>query len=140
MPWDARRSYHCLALRDIELQVRVGVYAAEKAAAQPIRVDVELYRHAGRFTGTRLADCLDYDRIHRWLVETWPGRPHVELLETLAEELAGKCLEDARVEACRVLIHKPAAYAGRGFPEIEVYRRRENGNPTETIGKRPGAD
>jgi dihydroneopterin aldolase len=124
MPWRSRRSYHCLALRDIALPVRIGVYAAEKAAPQPVRIDVELYRHAERFVGTSLADCLDYDRVHRWLVETWPGRPHVELLETLAEELVEKCLEDARVEACRVVIRKPAAYGGRGYPEIAVFRRR----------------
>ena len=129
MLWDSRRSYHCLALRDVELPVRIGVYAAEKAAAQPVRVDVELYRHAGRFTGAGLADCLDYDRVYRWLVETWPGRPHVELIEALAEELVEKCLEEPRVEACRVVIRKPLAYAGRGVPEIEVYRRREAAEP-----------
>lgn len=124
MPWTNCRSYQCLALRGVTLQLRVGVYAAEKAAPQPVTIDVELYRRAGRFTGTGLADCLDYDRVHRWLVETWPGRPHVELLETLAEELIGKCLEDARVEACRVVLRKPAAYGGVGVPEIEVLRRR----------------
>jgi dihydroneopterin aldolase len=124
MPWSRRRSYHCVALRNIPLLVRIGVYEAERAAPQPVSVDVELYRHAGRFVGTGLADCLDYSRVHRWLVETWPGRPHVDLLETLAEELVGKCLEEPRVEACRVVIRKTTVYGGHGFAEIEVYRRR----------------
>ncbi|MCX7631620.1 MAG: dihydroneopterin aldolase, partial [Geminicoccaceae bacterium] len=68
--------------------------------------------------------CLDYDRIHRWLVETWPARPHTELLEQLAEELLAKCFEDPRVEWCRVRIRKPEAHGGRGAPEILATRWR----------------
>ena len=42
----------------------------------------------------------------------------------LAEELVEFCLEDARVEACRVVIRKPEVYPGSATPEIAVYRRR----------------
>lgn len=123
-----RENWHCLALREVPLDVRLGVYPHERVRAQRILVDVELWRRLDRFTGTSLADCLDYDRIHRWLVETWPMRPHTELLEQLAEELIGKCLEDPRVEGCRVRIRKPEAHGGRGVPEILATRwRSEHG-------------
>lgn len=121
---DVPGDWQCLALREVPLEVRLGVYPEERSAPQRISVDVELWRRAGPFTGTSIADCLDYARVHRWLVETWPGRPHVELLEQLAEELIARCLEDGRVEACRVRIRKLEAYGGKGWPEIEVGRRR----------------
>lgn len=122
--WRLGEDWQCLALRNVTLEVRVGVYEAEKTAPQRISVDVELWRRAGDTPPLSLADCLDYDRVYRWLVDGWPERSHVELLETLAEELVAKAMEDDRVEACRVLIRKLDAYGGVGWPEIELRRCR----------------
>ena len=91
---------------------------------QLLSVDVELYRRQERFTGTSLADCLDYDRLYYHITKQWPAREHVELLERLADELAEYCLVDARVEACRVIIRKMEVYPGSATPEITVYRVR----------------
>lgn len=122
--WDYRKSHQCLALRDVRVAVRLGVHAHEREAPQPVSVDVELYRAQERFAGQSLADCLDYDRVFRHLTETWPERPHTDLLEQLAEDLITFCLSDERVEACRVVIRKLEIYAGRGVPEISVFRMR----------------
>lgn len=120
--WDPRQSHQCLALRDVRLHVRLGVCPEERAAPQPVSVDVELYRACERFTGGGLADCLDYDRVFRYLTQTCADRPHTDLIESLAEDLVGFCLADRRVEACRVVIRKTAIYQGRAVPEIIVYR------------------
>jgi dihydroneopterin aldolase len=122
--WDPLASHECLALRDVRVRVRVGVHAREHESPQLLSVDVELYRHRGRFVGAGLADCLDYDRIHDHLRLVWPARPHTELLESLAEDLVGQCLADPRVEACRVTIRKPEVYPGTATPELVVYRMR----------------
>lgn len=122
--WNPLVSHHCLALRDVRVAVRVGVYAAELEAPQLLIVDVEMYRREQRFTGTSLADCLDYDRIYRHLIQDWPQRQHTQLLEQLADELAEYCLDDERVEACRIVIRKPEIYPGSAVPEISVFRVR----------------
>lgn len=109
----------------MRIAVRLGVYPEEHEAPQEISVDVELYRTAGAFTGGSLADCLDYDRVFRHLTEVWPARPHTGLLEQLAEDAVAFCLEDPKVEACRVVIRKLQVYGGRAVPEISVYRRRD---------------
>jgi dihydroneopterin aldolase len=113
-----------VALRDVAVEVRIGAFPEERAAPQAVRVDVELYRHRGRYAGGGLEGCLNYDRVFRYLLEAWPRRPHTELLEELAEDLIAFCLADERVEACRVAIRKPAVYLGRAVPTLEVYRRR----------------
>lgn len=123
--WDKQCDHECLALRDVRVAVRVGVYAREHDAPQLLGVDVELYRRRREFTGSALADCLDYDRVYHHLTQVWPAREHVELLERLAEELIRVCLDDARVEACRVVIRKLEVYPGTAMPEISVWRRRE---------------
>ena len=124
--WNHFASHQCLALRDVRVNVRVGVHAAEHEKAQLLSVDVELYRRQERFTGATLADCLDYDRIYYHLTEQWPAREHVQLLELLAEDLLNFCLDDARVEACQVVIRKPEVYPGSATPEIRVYRARQD--------------
>ena len=122
--WNHHVSHQCLALRDVRVDVRVGVHAAEREAPQLLSVDVELYRRHERFTGSSLADCLDYDRLYHHITREWPKRRHVDLLEQLAEDLVQVCLADRRVEACRVMIRKPEVYPGTATPEIAVYRLR----------------
>ena len=124
--WDPERSFECVALRDVAVQVFLGAFPEERAAPQPVRVDVELYRHRSRALEGGLEACLNYDRVFRYLIESWPKRPHTDLLEELAEDLIRFCLGDERVEACRVILRKPAIYVGRAVPALEVYRRRED--------------
>lgn len=121
--WDA--SWECVALRGVTVRVRVGLHDFERGRAQRVSVDVELYRRHEGGKRAGFAACLDYGRLHRYLVEVWPARPHTDLLEDLAEDLVAFCLDDPRVEACRVTVRKPDIYAGQGVPEVAIYRLRE---------------
>jgi dihydroneopterin aldolase len=122
--WSEGEDWQSLALREVPLEVRLGVYDEERQRPQRLSVDVELWRRRPPTPAAGLGDCLDYDRVYKWLVGTWPKRPHVELLESLAEELAARCLEDERVDACVVRLRKLDAYGGAGWPEITLRRRR----------------
>lgn len=123
MMWDPGRSYQRVAIEGLTLPVRLGAYPEERAAAQPVRVAVELFRHQGAYGGGGLDECLNYNRIYRWLVATWPTQAHVDLLEELAEPLIAFCLDDQRVAAVRIQLAKVAVYGGQGYPVLEVYRR-----------------
>jgi FolB domain-containing protein len=130
--WDAHASYERVALEDLAVELAVGIDSWERAPGktQRLLVTVEMFRHRGAFTGSRIADCLDYDRVHRHVAARWtPGRAHADLLEPLLEELVAVCFEDARVEACRVAIRKPHVYNGRAVPVVEVYRLRSDLSP-----------
>jgi 7,8-dihydroneopterin aldolase/epimerase/oxygenase len=120
--WNQQANHQCIALRDVRVPVRVGVYAAEHARPQQLSIDVELYRRLDRLASPALGECLDYDRIYHHLTKEWPVREHVELLEVLAEGLVEFCLSDRRVEACRVAIRKPEVYPGSATPEVAVFR------------------
>ena len=125
--WDADASYERVALEDLAVELQVGISDWERTPdkAQRVLITVEMFRHRGEFTGSSLADCIDYGRVYRHVIERWtPARAHVDLLESLVEELVDVCFQDARVEACRIAIRKPHVYNGRAVPLVEVYRRR----------------
>ena len=125
--WDVDASYERVALEDLAVELQVGVNDWERTPgkAQRLLISVEMFRHRGEFTGSSLADCVDYGRVYRRVIERWtPDRAHVDLLESLVEELVAVCFEDAQIEACRIAIRKPHVYNGRAVPVVEVYRLR----------------
>ena len=60
----------------------------------------------------------------RWrrAISAWPGRPHVDLLETLVEELVGVCFAAPAVQACRVSVVKPDIFNEVAAVGVEVFR------------------
>lgn len=114
-----------VAVRNVEVTMRVGLLDMEKLKPQPVVVDVELWRTSGPFTSGRHEDCIDYARVWTYLTNAWPSRPHTELLETLAEDLIAFCFLDPKVEGVRVTLRKPKIFAGNGVPEVVVERARE---------------
>ena len=65
--WDASASYERVALEDLTVELQVGVNQWERAPgkAQRVLVTVEMFRHRGPFTGSSVADCINYDRVYR---------------------------------------------------------------------------
>jgi dihydroneopterin aldolase len=123
--FDPSADHQRVFLRDIEVAVKVGVHPWEKHPERPSRllVSVELFAALGdRGTHTG-ASLIDYDRI-RDAIRTWPTRPHVAYLETLAEEAVALCFENARVVACRVTIAKPDIFNDVAAVGVEMFRRR----------------
>lgn len=100
------------------VDVAVGLHPWERHAERPNRlsVDVEMFAAPGE-------GIVDYDPV-RDLVRSWAGRPHVEWLETLAEELLALCFADPRVMAARVRVMKRAIFAEAEGAGIEVFRPR----------------
>jgi len=98
--------YVRIIIRDLETSVRVGIYESEKNAPQPIYLDVDLWSSKKMPTNT-LEDFIDYDPIRNLVCNIWPDRQHIELLETLAQELIDFSFKDDRISAVRVRITKP---------------------------------
>lgn len=122
--WDAARSYQRVVLRDVVTEVRLGLHPWERHKERPQRiiVNVELFAHLDGPFGGRDA-IIDYDAI-RDALKSWPARDHVDLIETLLEELVALCFANSQVAACRVSIIKPDIFNEAGGAGVEVYRVR----------------
>lgn len=117
-------------VRDMKLEARIGVYKHERDAPQPVLVNLDLVVREGGPTGDNIANVLDYEKIVGGAKRIAEGR-HINLVETMAEEMAGMCLEDPRVLAVRVRVEKTNVFADVGSVGVEVERFNESRLPAE---------
>ncbi|MFT6510417.1 MAG: dihydroneopterin aldolase [Parvibaculaceae bacterium] len=119
---DEARSVRHVFIRDLVLDMEIGVYETELDLQQPVRFNVDLTVSESPH-GDDYANVVCYDQvvqqIKALLIE---GR--VNLVETLAEMIAGKCLEDERVLAARIRVEKLAAIPEAAAVGVEIERRR----------------
>jgi dihydroneopterin aldolase len=109
-------------LKQLVLPARIGVLEHEKQAAQPIVLDIELN------VDTRLAaqsddlsDTVDYAALAQQLAAHCI-KQHVELVETLSQQLADICLADKRVQQVTLSIGKPDALHNAASVGVRITR------------------
>lgn len=125
--WDPAHGYVRVMLRDVATEAHVGLHPWERHPERPTRllVNVEMFaRLPPGPSAASAAGIIDYDSI-RDALKSWPGRPHTELLETLADELVALCFAIPRVAACRVSVIKPDIFNEAGGAGVEIYRLRD---------------
>lgn len=110
-------------VRDLVLEGEIGVYAHEKDGfRQPMRFNIDLtVREVAH--GDALENVVCYEKIVN-KVKDLITEGHVNLVETLAERIASRCLEDARVEVARVRVEKLAAIPEVASVGVEIERQR----------------
>lgn len=115
---DCRRVY----LRGFELQANIGVHEFEKRGAQRIVVNVDLFVPLTDTTPQRdkIEEVLDYDFIHASIRERI-AVGHINLQETLCDDLARVLLGHPLVRAVRVSTEKPDVYPDCTAVGVEVF-------------------
>jgi dihydroneopterin aldolase len=99
-----------IEIADIVTALRVGIWEHERGF-QPIRISMSV-RALAAVIPQSIDDCMNYEPICRWIVDTWPAQPHTPLLETKLRELLDFVFaHDARIEWVDIAISKPNAVA-----------------------------
>jgi dihydroneopterin aldolase len=128
---DAARALRHVFLRDLVLPASIGVHAHEHAAAQRIRVNIDLGVEDDALRGMSRAGVgrddlrrvVDYETVAA-AVRRIVAAGHVMLVETLAERIAEACLGDPRVHLTRVRVEKLDVFADAASAGVEIERRR----------------
>jgi len=120
---DARSALRHVFVRDLMLGAHIGVHQHEKLGPQRIRINVDLAVWEKDVDGIcdQLANVVCYEQVVsgiRALVEDG----HVNLVETLAEQIAALCLEDRRVRVARVRVEKLDVFADVTSVGVEIER------------------
>ena len=110
-------------IRDLVLGTRIGVFKREKAAAQRVRINVELDVLDRPVRDERVGDVVRYDRLIA-AIRALLAEGHINLIETLAERVAGICLPPADARAVVVRAEKLDTDAGVGAVGVEIRRNR----------------
>jgi dihydroneopterin aldolase len=87
-----------IAMRGIDLNVRIGEHAWEKGETQRLALDITLLFALADYNGG-LGGYVDYDPLRDFLKDL-ESRPHTERLETLARDILTACF--ALTPAARV--------------------------------------
>ncbi len=119
--WAPEAATDLVFVRDLVLPIEVGAYAHERGQGQRVRFEVQAWvtRPDGPARGMR--DVFSYDVITDAIRLLTQGR-HVALLETLAEEIAGRVLAHAVV--ARVAVRLEKLDTGNGIVGCAVERER----------------
>ena len=123
--WNEALALSCrrLFLRNYEVHINIGVHDFEKLGPQRVRVNVDMYVLLSQSTPKtdRIHEVVDYDFIRRTIAAR-VNAGHIELQETLCDDVANTLLEHPKVQAVRVSTEKPDVYPDCDAVGVEVFR------------------
>ncbi len=111
-----------ISVRDYVRDVEIGAFQSERGVTQRLRFNVvlEVARHAGAASDD-VDQIISYDTITE-AIDAELAKERMNLLETLAEHVAIRCLEDRR--AVRVFVRIEKLDRIPGALGVEIMRRR----------------
>lgn len=114
-----------LFLRDHVVPVQIGAHDFEKGVTQRLVFNVELFVPYASTTpkADKLAEVVDYDFV-REIIAARIALGHVELQETLCDDLAAQLLAHPQVRAVRLSTQKPDVYPDCTGVGVEVFRMK----------------
>lgn len=120
-PSSAAHASDKIFVKDYVKDANIGVYAEEKGVTQQIRLTVDAFLAPGVVsTVDEMVEVPSYTDIID-TIDHIIGRGHINLVETLAEEIATMLLRDQRIGCVRVLVEKLERGPVRG---VEISRTR----------------
>ena len=140
--WSEQLALHCrrLFLRNYEAHIRIGVHESEKQGPQRVRLNVDMYVRLSESTPVRdsIHEIVDYDFIRRTIAARVEAG-HIELQETLCDDIANALLQHPKVWAVRVSTEKTDIYPDCDAVGVEVLRIRPEhlAAPTSAVTPAP---
>lgn len=93
-------------VRDLVIPCFVGAFEEEKHKKQRVRFQVEVWVYPSRRRGNDdVAGVVSYDLIVE-AIQSVTGAGHINLVETLAERIAARCLAHRRAAKVRIVVEK----------------------------------
>lgn len=113
-----------IIIRDLKVEMGIGVYDAERGIKQPVLVNVEAeYTPAGDWRKDSFDQVVCYATQAKAIVEMGQ-KQHINLAETYAEMIAEHILKIPHVTRVTVRVEKTKAYAQALALGVEIRRFR----------------
>lgn len=113
-----------IELRGLKIRGQHGVFDHERANGQDFVVDITVWIDlASAGTTDDLADTYDYGALAQLAADVVAG-PARNLIETVGAQIADQVMDDERVHAVEVAVHKPRAPIPQQFADVAVVVRR----------------
>ena len=110
-------------LTDLRIETIVGIWEWERKIRQTVSIDLEMGADIRRAAASDdIEDTLNYKKVAK-RVQQFVGESAFQLVETMAEQIAGIVLAEFDVPWVQVRVDKPGAI--RGARDVGVIIRRE---------------
>lgn len=116
-----------LFLRNYEVMINIGVHDFEKKGEQRVLFNVDLYIPMAESTPQhdQLEEVVDYDFMRETIAQRM-AKGHIQLQETLCDDIARAMLLHPKVKAVRVTTEKPDVYPDCESVGVEVFSIKES--------------
>ncbi|MGH8373297.1 MAG: dihydroneopterin aldolase [Gammaproteobacteria bacterium] len=112
-------------IRDLRIDTVVGVYDWERRIRQTVIFDLDMGTDIRRAAASdKIDDTLDYKTVAKRIIQ-YVSEQEFQLVETLAENVAGIVLKEFKVPWVKVTLHKPGAVSGSKSVGIIIERTRD---------------
>ena len=114
-------------LHELKVETIIGIWEWERKIRQTVVIDLEMSADIAKAAATDdVADTLNYKSVAK-RIQGFVADSSFQLVETLAEKIAGIIREEFGVAWVRVTVHKPGAIRGSRDVGIDI----ERGEPPE---------
>jgi dihydroneopterin aldolase len=99
-------------INDLRIETIIGIYDWERKVKQTISLDLEMGADIRKSAATdAIEDTLNYKAVAKRLL-AFVGDSEYQLVETLAEKIAGIVMAEFSVPWLKLTVHKPGAVRG----------------------------
>jgi dihydroneopterin aldolase len=114
-------------LDELKIDTVIGIWDWERKIRQTVIIDLEMSADIARAAATdNVEDTLNYKSVAKRLQE-FVGESSFQLVETLAERIAGIVRDEFGVAWVKVTVHKPGAIRGSKDVGVEIERGEKPG-------------
>lgn len=109
-------------LHELKVETIIGIWEWERKIRQTVVIDLEMSADIAKAAATDdVADTLNYKSVAK-RIQGFVADSSFQLVETLAEKIAGIIREEFDVAWVKVTVHKPGAIRGSRDVGIEIER------------------
>lgn len=109
-------------LDELKIETIIGIWEWERRIRQTVVIDLEMSADIAKAAATDdVADTLNYKLVAK-RIQLFVGESSFQLVETLAERVAGIIREEFDVAWCKVTVHKPGAIRGSKDVGVTIER------------------
>ena len=121
---DTDTSYTKLIIRDMHVDMFIGIYASEKQSKQPVLINLEAtVENNPNWRSDSIEHVVSYETIVE-KIRSLAQSGHIDLVETYAEYIAEFCLQDNRVIDVIVRIEKTEIFHDATGVGVEIKRSK----------------
>jgi dihydroneopterin aldolase len=113
-------------LTDLKIETVIGIFEWERRVKQTVSIDLEMSTDVARAAATdSITDALDYKAVAKAVID-YVEKSSFQLVETLAERVAGLIIEQFGVARVRLRVNKRGAIRGARDVGVMIERSRSS--------------